>query len=202
VLRSSRHIRIEIAGRTLAESTRPALLFETGLPTRYYLPKQDVRMDLLEPSDTTTSCPYKGVAGYWSVRIGSELGKDLVWGYPAPVPRGVLDVNERPDARPAPDDGKPTPPDHVDHLPALDVHRRPRAIQEAVAEHESLGPVRSDDGSLEVADGVERSAHRCNRLWIQRILLGLDERSVTGEWPASEALRHEALDADRAAGRQ
>ena len=86
VLRSSRHIRVEIAGRTVAESTRPALLFETGLPTRYYLPKQDVRMDLLVASDTTTGCPYKGVARYWSVRVGEDLVADMVWGYPAPVP--------------------------------------------------------------------------------------------------------------------
>jgi uncharacterized protein (DUF427 family) len=86
VLHSSRHVRVELDGQLLAESRRPRLLFETGLPTRYYLPKQDVRMDLLEPSTTTTRCPYKGVASYWSVRIGDSVVPDLVWSYLAPIP--------------------------------------------------------------------------------------------------------------------
>jgi uncharacterized protein (DUF427 family) len=83
---SSRHVRVEIAGQVVAETRRPILLFETGLPTRYYIPKQDVRMDLLEPTDTVSRCPYKGIAGYWSARIGSEMIKDIVWSYPAPIP--------------------------------------------------------------------------------------------------------------------
>ena len=86
VLPSSRHVRVVIAGETVAETRRPALLFETQLPTRYYLPPEDVRMDLLEPTDTTTRCPYKGVASYWSVRIGDHLAQDVVWGYPEPIP--------------------------------------------------------------------------------------------------------------------
>ncbi|HKS48618.1 MAG TPA: DUF427 domain-containing protein [Amycolatopsis sp.] len=85
ILSSSRHVRIEIDGVTVAESTQPRLLFETGKPTRYYLPKIDVRLELLEPSDTVTSCPYKGDAGYWSVRIGDELHKDIAWFYRAPL---------------------------------------------------------------------------------------------------------------------
>ncbi len=83
VLRSSRSVRIEAAGQVVAESSRPSLLFETGLPTRYYLPKQDVRMDLLEPSRTTSQCPYKGIAVYWTMRDGP---RDIVWGYPFPIP--------------------------------------------------------------------------------------------------------------------
>lgn len=86
VLHSSRHVRVELDGQVLAESTRPRLLFETGLPTRYYLPKQDVRLDLLEPSPTTTRCPYKGVAVYWSLRQRDTLVKDIVWSYPLPIP--------------------------------------------------------------------------------------------------------------------
>ncbi|HYR62411.1 MAG TPA: DUF427 domain-containing protein, partial [Actinomycetota bacterium] len=74
---------IEAAGQVVAESSRPSLLFETGLPTRYYLPKQDVRMDLLEPSRTTSQCPYKGIAVYWTMRDGP---RDIVWGYPFPIP--------------------------------------------------------------------------------------------------------------------
>src|ERR1051326_4643962 len=75
VLQSSRHVRVEIDGQTLAESTRPQLLFETGLPTRYYLPIEDVRMDLLEPTETSSVCPYKGSAAYWRLR-GDGNGRD------------------------------------------------------------------------------------------------------------------------------
>jgi uncharacterized protein (DUF427 family) len=62
------------------------LLFETGLPTRYYLPKQDARLDLLEPSSLVTRCPYKGVAAYWSVRLGETVHPNIVWSYPHPIP--------------------------------------------------------------------------------------------------------------------
>jgi uncharacterized protein (DUF427 family) len=86
VLHSSRRVRVELGGQLLAESTRPRLLFESGLPTRYYLPKQDVRMELLEPTATTTRCPYKGVAVYWSLRLGDQLVPDIVWSYPHPIP--------------------------------------------------------------------------------------------------------------------
>lgn len=86
VMPSSRHIRVEVDGIQIADSHRPYLLFETWLPTRYYLPRRDVRMDLLEESDTYTSCPYKGTASYYSVRIGDQLHKDLVWTYPDPIP--------------------------------------------------------------------------------------------------------------------
>jgi uncharacterized protein (DUF427 family) len=86
VLHSARRVRVEVGGRVVAESSRPCLLFETGLPTRYYLPRLDVRMDLLVPSRTTTRCPYKGVAVYWSVPDGEALHEDLVWSYPSPIP--------------------------------------------------------------------------------------------------------------------
>jgi uncharacterized protein (DUF427 family) len=85
-LHSSRHARVEIDGVTMGETRRPMLLFETGLPTRYYIPKLDVRMDLLEPSESVTRCPYKGVARHWSARVGDKLVKDIVWSYPAPIP--------------------------------------------------------------------------------------------------------------------
>ena len=85
-LRSSRHVKVVIAGQKIADSHRPLLLFETGLPTRYYVPKVDVRMDLLIPSDTKTRCPYKGVANYYSVGGGNKLVKDIAWYYPYPVP--------------------------------------------------------------------------------------------------------------------
>ena len=103
-LRSSRHVKVVIAGQTIADSHRPLLLFETGLPTRYYVPKVDVRMDLLIPSDTQTRCPYKGVANYYSVGGGNKLVKDIAWYYPYPVPECprienlVCFYNERVDA--------------------------------------------------------------------------------------------------------
>lgn len=86
VLPSERHVRVEVAGEVVAESRRPHALFEIPLPTRWYLPAEDVRMDLLEPSDTVTQCPYKGTARYWSVRAGGQLHRDLAWSYPDPIP--------------------------------------------------------------------------------------------------------------------
>jgi uncharacterized protein (DUF427 family) len=82
VLASSRHVEVRIDGQTVASSRQPRILFETSLPPRYYLPLSDVRMDLLRPSATTTSCPYKGTASYWSV--GDH--EDVVWIYRTPLP--------------------------------------------------------------------------------------------------------------------
>lgn len=86
VRRSSRHVRIELDGHVLAESTRPSLVFETHLPVRYYLPPGDVDASLLRPSDTTTACAYKGVASYRSVELPDRTVPDLAWTYPAPLP--------------------------------------------------------------------------------------------------------------------
>jgi uncharacterized protein (DUF427 family) len=86
ILPSSRHVRVEVDGVTIAESASPRLLFETGLPVRYYLPKTHVRLDLLTPTDTVTHCPYKGQAEYWSVRAGDRVHEDLAWSYRAPLP--------------------------------------------------------------------------------------------------------------------
>jgi uncharacterized protein (DUF427 family) len=86
ILPSSRHVRIEVNGLTVAETAKPTLLFETGLPTRYYLRKPDVRMDLLAPSETVTHCPYKGRAEYWSVAVGGTVLDDVAWSYRAPLP--------------------------------------------------------------------------------------------------------------------
>jgi uncharacterized protein (DUF427 family) len=68
---------------------RPHLLFETGLPTRYYLPRTDVRLDLLQRSETVTHCPCKGTTEYFSVRAGDRVHPDLAWSYPAPLPESV-----------------------------------------------------------------------------------------------------------------
>jgi uncharacterized protein (DUF427 family) len=86
VVNSSRHVRIEVDGVTVAESRRPTMLFETHLPTRYYLHKLDVRLDLLTPTDTHTRCPYKGVASYYTLTVNGKEYNDFVWYYPAPIP--------------------------------------------------------------------------------------------------------------------
>ena len=85
ILRSSRPVRIEVADVVVADTVRPTFLFETGLPRRIYIPKLDVRLELLEPTRTLTMCPYKGTARYWSVRIGRDVYADLAWSYDAPV---------------------------------------------------------------------------------------------------------------------
>lgn len=82
ILPSSRRVEIEMDGVKVADSTSSRMLFETGLPVRYYLPKTDVRMDLLEPSDHHTECPYKGVAGYYDVALGGKRHENAVWWYP------------------------------------------------------------------------------------------------------------------------
>jgi uncharacterized protein (DUF427 family) len=86
ILPSSRHVRIEVDGVTIAESTKPTLLFETGLPARYYLPKTHIRMDLLVPTDSESHCPYKGQAEWWSVRANGSVHEDLAWSYRTPLP--------------------------------------------------------------------------------------------------------------------
>jgi uncharacterized protein (DUF427 family) len=86
VLHSSRHVRVLFNGTVLADSTRPMLVFETGLPIRYYLPKLDVAMERLHPSATRSRCPYKGEAVYFDVEVDGTVVRDLLWSYPAPIP--------------------------------------------------------------------------------------------------------------------
>jgi len=83
---SSRRVTVEINGVQVADTTNAVMLFETGLPTRYYIPKTDIRLDLLTETDTATYCPYKGKARYWSVEAGGETFTDHVWGYDTPLP--------------------------------------------------------------------------------------------------------------------
>lgn len=86
VLRSSRHVQVQLGDVTIADSQRPSLLFETNHPVRYYIPRMDVRMKFLTPSDTHTRCPYKGVASYWSANVNGRTFKDIVWSYEVPIP--------------------------------------------------------------------------------------------------------------------
>jgi uncharacterized protein (DUF427 family) len=80
------HVEVAVGGVKVAESDRPVLLDETGLPTRYYLPREDVRTELLRPTSHESTCPFKGRASYWSVEVGGEVHDDLVWSYESPIP--------------------------------------------------------------------------------------------------------------------
>jgi uncharacterized protein (DUF427 family) len=87
VLASSRHVEVVVDGVVVADSRRPFMLFETGLPARPYIPRADARADALLPSDTTSACPYKGEARYYSLKVGDRLIEDVVWSYPYPNPQ-------------------------------------------------------------------------------------------------------------------
>jgi uncharacterized protein (DUF427 family) len=83
---TERHIVISLDGVKLAESDNAVVLDETGLQARYYFPPEDVRTEYLQPTATHTTCPFKGEASYWSVQVGDQVHKDLVWSYPEPIP--------------------------------------------------------------------------------------------------------------------
>ncbi len=82
---SRRHIRVALDATTIAESSQPVAVFETFLPTRWYLPPQDVRQDLLEATSSVSKCPYKGTARWWSVRTPTDVHRDVAWSYPETV---------------------------------------------------------------------------------------------------------------------
>jgi uncharacterized protein (DUF427 family) len=85
-IQSERHVKVTIDGRVVAESSRPVLVFETGIPVRYYLPPEDVRTELFERTETSTGCPYKGFASYWTYTGGEEPREDVAWAYLDPFP--------------------------------------------------------------------------------------------------------------------
>ena len=119
VLPSTRRVSVEVNGEPVAESSRPRILFETGLPPRYYLPVEDVRMNLLEPVRVRTGCAYKGYASYWDVLTASGRVPAAAWSYPDPLPEGaavrelLCFFQERPEIEVAvdgvPADAPPTP---------------------------------------------------------------------------------------------
>ena len=103
ILPTSRRVRVEIDGVVFADSGHAHVLFETGLTARWYVPKTDVRMDLLVPTETVTRCPYKGTAEYWSAQAGGRVEPDVAWSYRTPLPESeriaglVAFYNERVD---------------------------------------------------------------------------------------------------------
>ena len=100
-IQSARKVKVMVGGQVVAETERPVLLFETSLPTRYYISKDDVRLDLLEATDTQSTCPYKGNASYWKPKGGD---RDIAWAYENPIKeipaiKGLIAFfNERVDA--------------------------------------------------------------------------------------------------------
>jgi uncharacterized protein (DUF427 family) len=85
-LRSTRSVRIELEGVVLGESSSPVMVFETGLPTRYYLNRTEINFDRLIAADTVTECPYKGTtSGYWSIRMADQIHRDAAWSYDFPT---------------------------------------------------------------------------------------------------------------------
>ena len=141
-LRSDRHVVVRVAGEVVAETRRPTLVVETGLPPRWYLPMTDVDWSRLTPSATETGCQYKGVASYWHVDAGGRRHEDLAWSYRTVVPgapgldnllafpgeRAQLVVDGVPEPTPTPDpswlspslhlaDSDPTEPAAVHPLP-------------------------------------------------------------------------------------
>jgi uncharacterized protein (DUF427 family) len=92
---SNEHVEVRVGGELLAATDRSVRLDETGLPARYYLPRDDVRMALLRPTTFHTTCPFKGEASYWSTEIGGQAYDGIVWCYEEPIPaaeeiRGLL----------------------------------------------------------------------------------------------------------------
>ena len=83
------HVEVRVDGEKVAETDHPVVLEETGMPTRYYLPQQDVRMDLLRRTNFKTECPFKGQASYWTLELGDAVHDGIVWSYETPIPEAV-----------------------------------------------------------------------------------------------------------------
>jgi uncharacterized protein (DUF427 family) len=83
---SDSHVEVRLAGQVLAATDHPVLLHETGLPTRYYLPREDVLLERLRPTSFHTTCPFKGEASYWSIDIDGQTHDGVVWSYETPLP--------------------------------------------------------------------------------------------------------------------
>jgi uncharacterized protein (DUF427 family) len=85
ILSADDHVEVKVGGQTVADSDRALRLDETGMPARYYIPRDDVRADLLVPTEHRSTCPYKGEASYWSVKLGDDIYDNVVWSYESPI---------------------------------------------------------------------------------------------------------------------
>jgi len=175
ILASSRRVRVEVDGVVLAESTNARVLYETGLPPRWYIPKTDVRMDLLTPAGTVTHCPYKGQAQYWSVRVGDRLVEDLAWSYRTTLPESqkiaglVAFYNEEVDL---------FVDDRLQERPVTKFSRRPRKTGHERSEH--MPDEHASRTRLERILGV-RLAEDAVRQWPQSGEL-LEGGPTSGRW--------------------
>jgi uncharacterized protein (DUF427 family) len=88
-VRTSRRLRVEVAGTVLVNTTETMGVYETALEPRLYVPREHVRMDLFVASSSTTYCPYKGTAWYWSAVVGEEIVEDVAWSYEDPLPESL-----------------------------------------------------------------------------------------------------------------
>jgi uncharacterized protein (DUF427 family) len=86
IIPSDARIEVRLEGVLLAATDRSLRLDETGLPPRYYVPRADVRMDVLRPTASHTTCPFKGQASYWSADVSGRSHDDVVWSYETPIP--------------------------------------------------------------------------------------------------------------------
>ena len=87
VIESSRHVEVVINGTLVAATDRPRLVTETGLPGRWYIPRADINLGLLKPSETQSSCGYKGQAKWWNLAVPDQDNvPNVAWGYQRPVP--------------------------------------------------------------------------------------------------------------------
>jgi uncharacterized protein (DUF427 family) len=86
VMPTDAHVEVRLGGELMAATDNALRLDETGLPARYYIPKSDVRMDLLQATSFHTTCPFKGEASYWSAEVGGERHDGIVWAYEDPIP--------------------------------------------------------------------------------------------------------------------
>jgi uncharacterized protein (DUF427 family) len=80
------HVEVRVDDELVAATDHPVLLEETGLPTRYYMPRDDVRMDLFRATNFTTQCPFKGQASYWTLQVGDAIHDGIMWSYEDPIP--------------------------------------------------------------------------------------------------------------------
>jgi uncharacterized protein (DUF427 family) len=105
-------VEVRVGGETVAESERPLVLEETGLPPRHYLPRDDVRMERFVPTSFHTTCPFKGEASYWSIEVAGTRHDGIMWSYEDPIP-GREDITGLvcfyPDRAEVLVDGRPVP---------------------------------------------------------------------------------------------
>lgn len=99
-VRTSRRLRVDLARTVLVDTTETLGVYETSLAPRLYVPPSSVRTDLLRRSDTTSYCPYKGTATWWSAGVDDVVVDDVAWSYDDPLPeslplRGLLSFDDQ-----------------------------------------------------------------------------------------------------------